>query len=328
MQLPAKNSVHFAHSFSGFMRPIVTIGTAVVLIGVGANKALADPPPNPPLPDIFCFRITDIDAVTDPEGDKFQIEFEVLNWTHLPATDVDIALDIATDVSFDAAFIDANGRPLGPGDSPPPGNLNTVNDWSVTTQTDTYVRWDAGTPIPKIDLLGGELAPFITPGNPETIDDGPNVLDGFVLQVDDWDPGEILSFNWFLTNNGTPIGTAGGGNPYGFGVVNIARIDGAEDLLGSPVFQGNTGFRDGPIEFANNSNILPGGERFAMEMAGGITAGFQNPDDSTNICGPNGCPVNAVPEPASTLIGSGLLVGIGGVLKRRSHKDKKTSGQA
>ena len=78
--------------------------------------------------------------------------------------------------------------------------------------------------------------------DPETIDDGMNVLDGFVLVIDDWDNGEQFSFNWELLNElGEKIGhvaampnnpnnpTAGAiqGDEFGFGTFNMTLMGGA-----------------------------------------------------------------------------------------------------
>ena len=66
-----------------------------------------------------------------------------------------------------------------------------------------------------------------------------NVLDGFVIDVDDWDVGEVFSVNWFLTalindssagrNYFVPIGNADlyyyYPGFYGFGTMNLVRID-------------------------------------------------------------------------------------------------------
>ncbi len=330
---------------------IATATTVVLMAGTMAKPALADPPTIPTLPDVFCFRITDIAAVAgDAEGDAFEIEFEVLNWTNLPADDVDIGLTIASDVEFAGAGIDPNGRPIGPGDDGgPPGNLNTINDWSVDISTPTAIQWEAGTAIPNRDLIGALAsggtagACALVPGcsvvagvpvisDPETIDDGDNVLDGFTVEVDDWDIGEVLSFNWFLTNGGSPIGTVLQDNEFGFGVTNVARVDpvGFAGNQPGPVFPtlGNTGFQQGAVEFAPDAQNVrnAGGEivaAFGAEFGGGITAPFLNPDDSVDICPPDGCPETKVPEPNSLaalgLIALGLL-GYGWQRRQQSQR--------
>ncbi|OZH54109.1 hypothetical protein AFK68_12995 [Hydrocoleum sp. CS-953] len=195
--------------------------------GVGVKAALADPPPAPPpqtlLPPVFCFRFTDIKAVEDdPEGDKFQLAFEVLNWSNQPASGVRIALTEGTNSfvtdgaapTFAGAGVDRNGRPNGPDADPLPGNQLFTNGGQVVESTETAIQWDAtqvdlntfaSGPIPNRDLLGvgerntpgacalvpgcrvvGHPNPFF--GSPvvadwETIDNGNNVLDGFVITV-------------------------------------------------------------------------------------------------------------------------------------------------
>jgi hypothetical protein len=116
---------------------------------------------------------------------------------------------------------------------------------------------------------------------PTTIDDGPNVLDGFVFSVIDFDPGEVISLNWFLLDqDGNPIGTAAGGNQYGFGVVNLKRVDGGI-TLDDPVFQGNVGFDQSPRSFFGS--VYDGGAtyEFAVEFGASLTAPFLNPADNS-----------------------------------------------
>jgi hypothetical protein len=324
----------------------MTATTAVALaVGVISKPALADPPPEPSLPSVFCFRITDIrEDKTDPQGNRFTFEFETLNWTDQPAYDLDIALNVGTSngLFFSNPGVDQNGAPLGPdpgdwGGRPlPPGSpapSGTPNNWSVTNSTSTFIRWDNGLqpPIPNIDLIGGQRPSFLNPADPETIDDGNNVLDGFTFTVDNFDPSEILSFNWFLTKaDGTPIATAATpqGNAFGFGTVNLARVDGRPNppalfqFIGGQPF--NTGFRQTPVQFYDSVNVVPDPAVFAAEFGGGGTAQFLNPDDSKTICGSNGCPVNLelvkpVPEPSS-LVALGLTAL--GMLGYGRHRQK------
>ncbi len=136
-----------------------------------------------------------------------------------------------------------------------------TNNWTTVPITDNDPQrkeWIAGTPIPARDLLGVpgpsntqktaqacEMIPGCmldsggTPviANIETVDNGApsvdgmpdNVLDGFVIDVDDFDLGEMLSFNWFLTDaSGNPIGVSGQGNDFGFGTFNVFRTLGGD----------------------------------------------------------------------------------------------------
>ena len=321
---------------------------------VGIKVALADPPAMPPpetiLPPVFCFRFTDIKAVEDdPEGDKFQLAFEVLNWSNQPAAGVRIALtEGSTEVdgkapTFAGAGVDGNGRPLGPDADPLPGNQLFSNTSKVVQSTDSAIQWDtsqldfntfANGAIPNRDLLGvgprntpaacalvpgcrviGNSNPFF--GTPEvadwdTVDDGDNVLDGFVITVDDFDEQEVISFNWDLLNvAGNRIGDT---NDYGFGTVNIARLPIHEDSHANfRVFERNTGVERTKRVFAENSYLVKeyspvnydrtlasgfsgrnaiatetngstGEEEliaiFAAEFGAGITGPFLNPEDN------------------------------------------------
>ena len=321
---------------------------------VGIKVALADPPAMPPpetiLPPVFCFRFTDIKAVEDdPEGDKFQLSFEVLNWSNQHAAGVRVALTEGTrDVdgkapTFAGAGVDGNGRPLGPDADPLPGNQLFSNTSKVVQSTDSAIQWDTSQlnfntfvngAIPNRDLLGvgprntpaacalvpgcrviGNSNPFF--GTPEvadwdTVDDGDNVLDGFVITVDDFDEQEVISFNWDLLNvAGNRIGDT---NDYGFGTVNIARLPIHEDSHANfRVFERNTGVERTKRVFAENSYLVKeyspvnydrtlasgfsgrnaiatetngstGEEEliaiFAAEFGAGITGPFLNPEDN------------------------------------------------
>jgi hypothetical protein len=261
------------------------------------------------VPSIFCFRITHIDAdKSDPQNDRFIFLFEALNWADKPAAGVYISIAEGSAYPgapvFTAAAIDANGRPIGPVSDPPPGNDNPPNNWAASSVTNTAIMWKAGstgTPIPFIDLItAGQInrcnACALVPGcecvanpgdetttptivNLETIDDTLNVLDGFQFTVDDFDIGDILTFNWFLAApNGSAIGTAGFGNQFGFGTVNIARVD--NGVMPDPVFVGNSGFSQSQALFYDNVYIVPDPAIFAAEFGGGITAQFVNPADN------------------------------------------------
>ena len=256
--LPSKSRFSFA-----IAKTVGGAGLVALMVGAIADRAIADPPPPPPpatqLPSVFCFRFTDIKAVEDdPEEDKFQFTFEVLNWSNQPVGGVRIALNTGTnsfvqDVapSFAGAGVDSNGRPLGPDADPLPGNQLFGNTGKLVESTETAVQWTAGQfdfnqgtnrPLPNQDLLGVPTlggtaqACSMVPGcqlqgntpvvaDWETVDNGNNVLDGFTITVDDLDELEALSFNWNLLDvNGNPIGTPGQGNAYGFGTVNIGRV--------------------------------------------------------------------------------------------------------
>ncbi|GGA34395.1 PEP-CTERM sorting domain-containing protein [Okeania sp. KiyG1] len=296
--------------------------------GVGVKVALADPAVNPPttLPQVFCFRFTDIKAVEDdPEGDKFQIAFEVLNWSNQPAAGVRIALNQGTRgfegaaPTLAGAGIDANGRPLGPDADPLTGNQLFTNTGSVVQSTDTAIQWDASQfnfntfidgPIPNRDLLApgprntpgacalvpgcqvvGHPNPFFGRPNiadPETIDDGNNVLDGFVITVDDFDETEVLSFNWDLLNvAGNRIGDT---NDFGFGTVNIARLPINE--TGDPdadfrIFEQNTGVGRSNRLFAENSHTVTeySPVDYDTTIAGGLSASNAEATQAVNSTG-------------------------------------------
>ena len=241
---------------------------------------------------------------------------------------------------------------------------NLENDWQTTSVTPTHVQWDnattvVGTPIPNRDLLfvgdpalvpgfgtdalgdsavDGGPTPYVnqSPGGGQPTPDGSgNVLDGFVIDIDDWDVGEVFSLNWFLAasfdgsasfvpvsggfpGNFFPIGTSGFGNDFGFGVMNLVRV---EDSIGAPapslpgpVFVGNTGFVQSGTAFYDTVYEIPNPSEFAAEFGAGLTAGFLNPFDNVFDVNTNAIPI---PEPSSiVLVGAGL-VGLGASRRRR-----------
>jgi hypothetical protein len=154
-------------------------------------------------------------------------------------------------------YVDGDGRPIfGPNDDanfPPGDGTNStipnnpdnkqgqVNTWAMTQCSPTLIRFQGTTPLLPRNLraaatvggacslvpgcvLSGANRPLIE--NDETIDNGlcplDNVLDGFVLQLVDFDPGDTLSFNWFLLReDGSVIP-----DPlFGLGVVNWTRVN-------------------------------------------------------------------------------------------------------
>lgn len=249
------------------------------------------------------------------------------------STDGDIG-----DVLFDPVAIQS-GR--GRGDI-----AGATNDWVAIGSTATSAVWDAsvfgGTAVPDRDLLGAGTAAgacALVPGcvldgggNPDTsaldtlgdvaIDGGPgiavnpvapnssgNVLDGFVLSVDDFDEGDVLSFNWFLLDaNGDPIG-----NAFGFGVFNLGRIPVGGALPG-PVFVGNTGMGQSNRDIYDTAYLVPGTAEFAVEFGNGLTGAFLDPGDNFVNAPVNADLIgnNTVPEPATL-----PLLAAGAILARR-----------
>lgn len=298
-----------------------------------------------PVPPVYALRVTDID---DLGGNTFEFLFEIQNWTNIEAHGLVAAVAGPTGLpivgappAFSFAGIDGNGRPLGGGNDDanfPPGDatglppkIGVFNTWGVSLQTVTQARWTEPTSLPGFgvpprDLFGAgspAAACGLIPGCVtgigyfhESVDNGigpDNVLDGFVLRVTDLDPGELLSLNLFLTNAiGAPIGISGAGNQYGFGVLNIFRVDTAS---GPPVWRRVAGAPEGPGANTGTSSsdlemfesMTPSGEQFEVELAAGMTAPFADPAD--NIFG---APINAEPVAPSvvsqTVAGKSLVI--------------------
>ena len=333
--------------------PWISAGILALML---PTPAVGDPIPNPgpgvspvrTLPPVFPWRVTDS---ASPSASEVVVEFEVLNWSNQAAHGLRLdrtATGTTTVVGGAPVFdptgvaVDANGRPLGAGSTPPPGNLaiSFNNDWSVSgVPTANLVVWEdnaahpggTNSPLPNVDLLGlvntgtpaaGNLAACnAVPGcvivgglpviaNVETIDNGGNVLDGFVISVDDWEVGEQLSFNWDLLD-GTfqPIG-----NPnlppsqpgaYGFGFINMIRLnDGAvlPPVNQSP--QASPGsFNQSATSFFSTTWDLPDGTMIAINFAAGT----------------------AIPEPGTLGL---LLMGLLGIVEvARRRRSAESAGR-
>ncbi len=166
-----------------------------------------------------------------------------------------------------------------------------------------------------------------------------NDVDGVVLDIDDWDVGEVFSLNWFLaaiyyhsagydpeTNPILPVGTAAEGSPFGFGVLNLVRI---EPTIGSPagelpgaVFVDNEGFDQSVYSFYDTVYEIPNPAEFAAEVGVGITAPFLNPADNIYDA-----PVNTqlVPEPnAVVILGCGIFTAVGFGRRQKRKPDSST----
>lgn len=321
------------------------------------GAAYADPPASPPpcsvqIAPVFCFRTTDISLVPNT-NDTYRFEFEVVNWTRLAVESLVLTLNTGPNPGangvpagaphFSNAEIDFDGRPMGVGASPPPGNLGILNDWTMQVQTPTLIRFGGGTALPApvgtfgsttyyglldpafaqaslpacisalTQMLPGSIysGGIVSVPDVEYLDDGPNALDGFVVEITGWDPGEQLSFNWHLIDlAGSVVGSvapAAGpgdavlGDEYGFGTCNLVRMSGTAP---EPLFDLNTGYNPTDTSDVNIDsasfwaetevggidtyplNPIPAGEPgegsfFAVELGAATTAEFSNPFDNS-----------------------------------------------
>ncbi|GBF82731.1 hypothetical protein AsFPU1_4165 [Aphanothece sacrum FPU1] len=358
----------YLKTFCKYSINLAKVGLSVgIFVGAAVSPAFADPevpqpPEKPPLPTVFCFRFTDIKQSTgDPQNNRFEFEFESLNWSNQPASGIDLSFNKGTGFgevikkqtpSLVDASVDKNGRAIGEDYTPPLGNQVKTNDWSVATRNSnpnkpsqkTGVLWSGGTPISKIDLLAIQMTvPFVSQGgttqhiinqvnalypsfnpdfnpvaDPETIDNGPNVLDGFVFTLDNFDVGKVVSFNWLLLKEDkTPIGSPGSGNPFGFGTINLTRINPGDPLPG-PVLGGNTGFSQSSTLFYNDifkikdehGNVVA---EFAGEFGVSQIAPFKFVNDNRFQLKPD---TYIMPEPL-TILGASTALGFGTFFKRK-----------
>ncbi|NBC32355.1 MAG: DUF4347 domain-containing protein [Alphaproteobacteria bacterium] len=239
---------------------------------------LFDPPVIPNLPDVFCFRITDIERVVgDPEDDAFVFSFEVLNWTDQPAFGLAVAATVGTRAvdaaspSITAIGIDSDGRggPLG-GNDIGPGTFDTPaihsgrgrgdlagleNDWVNlgVPPTPSVAAWDAtglmgnpaGTSLPNVDLIGiandgGNPVSGVPGVAPVTDAIGDSAVDGGPIPFD----GLITSGP--NTNGGGAVQDGSGNVLDGF-TITIDDFDGGE------VLSLNWNLLDGSLQPLTNS---------------------------------------------------------------------------
>ena len=90
------------------MAILILSGILVAPIPIFADPPVLPPIPGTIMPKVFCIKITDIRADKDDnDNNKFTFEFEVLNWSNRPATDVHFAL--AEPDSSGVRFVDDAG---------------------------------------------------------------------------------------------------------------------------------------------------------------------------------------------------------------------------
>lgn len=333
----------------------LALTAGLCLLGSPDSVVRADPPPmGPPCaaldPDMFCIRLTWQEGVSDPEGDKYLVMVEFLNWTNQPCHYIrmDRAVCAGSNAFIADAGIDQNGRPFGPGSDPLPGNIPMDNYWTTDMVTADQVLWkrsDAFGPLPNAMFNGtrggqpftfnGLLDPSyntittpqecrealvgMIPGSNfvaspptinvddfETVDNGPNVLDGFYVVVDDLDPQESICFNWVMLDesmNSIGMVFMGGvvvGDQFGFGDWNYARINSPAP---PPIFTLNGGFdppnSDDPDQDSGSlwgenevegidtypfnpirEGFVGAGQYMCVEFGAAVTAAFVNPNNN------------------------------------------------
>ena len=235
----------------------------------------------------------------EPNGRPFDF-IDIDNDTIFPPADTDDLEDTNNDGIVDSGE-DKNANDRFDNDEAP-GNLNTVNDWTPVAPSSTVAVFTAGTPIPNIDLLSATStaqANALLPNWPvpidangvldnfEDIDNGINVLDGFVVRVTDVDDLETFNMNWYLYDvNDDLIGTPQGGNAMGFGAITLSYLENAGPNPSSP-FVGLPSLATDPRDFYGqvynvNSNFV------AQTLPG--------------LLGPGGPPTAGNPPPTGPIV--------------------------
>lgn len=333
-------------------KPIFIALAAFVVSGGIVSPAKADPPVGPLSLPLFCFRFTDIKSIGSPVDNKFQFEFEILNWTSQAANKLTVTFprsgqtspngsSINRGVNITTAFIDVDGRRLPPGPANPlPGNVTpTNNNWSTTFINDssnsfTRAIYEGGTPIPNINVVPilstartqqeaiDTVNALNSPGghfpnrdfNPivdiETVDNGTNVLDGFVFEAHSFDPGDSFVYEWQLDPDSQ--------NPGGRGVGVLARNRSME-LRFSESFNGVAATRTSSNRtlFAPVNNMTNGplvGSEYGIIAS--LSAGVPGVSSVSGF--------TAVPGPLP-IMGAAAFFGYSRKLRRRLRNTKTSS---
>lgn len=334
---------------AGRSAPLFAVACSLLWVPPAASNPPPPPGPFA-VPDVHVIRLTDASVGVKSGDLRMMFEIlnwtnvevhgvvlvENTATDLLPATSGGIPVVVS-------AYVEPEGRPLDPllkaedddanfpptdGTIDPPKN-GANNAYTGTRPTPTKIAYVGDGPIPPRDLLGAAdanascaLVPGCAGGviaEVERIDNGrndagagtvDNVLDGFVLEFADFDPGEVISFNVFLIDEfGQPIGYWDGanfaGNAFGFGTLNVFLGDGAAPRRshGPPVWTrpsrgpiiGNTGTVDPPN---NLRDVFVTNDQFQIEIGAAMTAPFRDPNDNNLLLGGGGVGVNAVPHPS------------------------------
>lgn len=133
-------------------------------------------------------------------------------------------------VSYSSSTMVRFFNPNGSGGLPQRDILSAASQGSLAGTT-AACNLVPGCAVTGLDTFGRATLPVVS--NMETVDNGAptvdsqpdNVLDGFVVEIKDFDEGELISFNWFLIDKDrNQIGSSGFGNDMGFGTFNIRRL--------------------------------------------------------------------------------------------------------
>lgn len=182
--------------------------------------------------------------------------------------------------------------------------------------------------VPGCELVGLVGNQFPNTPDLETVDNaGPsfdggvdNSLDGFVMTLDDFDPGDYVSINWRLLDQ-NDVTVPG---PFSFGVLTLYRQISAED--GEPLWfcvSGCSGSNTGTTSSADLlfDNQTSTGATFQAEVGLGIIAPFRVPGNNIFNASPN----VVVPEPGISIALAPALMMLAALRAAANHRRRKAT---
>jgi hypothetical protein len=168
------------------------------------------------------------------------------------------------------------------------------------------------TPPPDSQVLGDSTGHFPNQDfspleDPETVDNGTNVLDGFAFEVNSFDPGDYLVYEWQLDPDSN--------SPGGRGIGILARSVSYEASFTSPI----GGFTSTGPTVSNSLLFAPGSPPVGSEFGFTAVLGAGVPGLASIK------DVNPVVPGPLPLLGVALSLGYSRKLRRRLHQASKVS---
>lgn len=100
------------------------------------------------------------------------------------------------------------------------------NTWTSSLCTADQIVWSQDPAVePPLEIPAGDTNISPCPTTCEQKDSLGNVLDGFVVEVEDFQPGDRLVFNWYLLGESGPIASGSPPTPTDAGTLDVSPAD-------------------------------------------------------------------------------------------------------